>query len=96
MTADRRSIPESYYPAHASRPVLDPTAPGAIDIWDNTELTALEAWREWFNAGGENSLAAYWAKVDCIECELGRSCQRLPKCVGVCATCGYLDCECDR
>ncbi len=98
MTAD------SYYPAHASRPVrvhgasdlprrVHEAEPNedvtGLDIWANDERPAIDQWREWFQPQ-----AAFWAGVECMWCELGRTCQTTPTCAGVCATCGYLECEC--
>ena len=62
---------ESYYPAHASLPLDE------LEIWDNAEGSALDAWRDWFKEAG-----AGWEGVECIECELGRSCLRTPPCEG--------------
>jgi len=69
---------DTYYPQHASRPV-DPLYSEHIAIWDNVEGEALEAWRRWFEDSG---CAEAWAKVDCIECELGRTCLKVPPCEG--------------
>ncbi len=93
---------DSYYPAHASYPMrihgaadhpqrVHQATPDedieGLDIWDNSELTGLEAWRKWF-------VDSYWATVDCVMCELGRACDKNPACIGVCSDCGYADCEC--
>lgn len=95
---------ESYYPAHASRPVrvhgaedlprrVHEAPPkehiAGLDIWDNDDRPVLEQWRTWFAP-----IAEAWSKVECIECELGRQCGRVPMCKGVCPTCCYADCEC--
>lgn len=37
----------------------------------------LDVWRRWFKESGN---AEAWAKVDCIECELGRTCLKSPPC----------------
>lgn len=99
---------DSYYPAHASYPVrihgfsdtprrvheAEPEEEIAgLDIWDNDERGAVEAWRAWFEDSGAGE---FWASVDCVMCELGRRCDRNPACVGVCSECGYADCECDQ
>lgn len=39
----------------------------------------LEALRRWFDESGN---AEFWAKVACIECELGRRCLKTPPCEG--------------
>jgi hypothetical protein len=97
---------ESYYPAHASYPMrihgaadfpqrVHQATPDegitGLDIWDNTELSAVEAWRQWLD-----TQVSAWAAVACIECELGRQCINNPACDGVCSDCGWIDCECDR
>lgn len=97
---------DSYYPAHASYPMRihgendlptrvhqghpDENIAG-LDIWDNDERTPLEAWRAWFEAAG-----AGWDDVECVMCELGRACDKSPRCAGVCAACGCADCECPQ
>ena len=84
---------DGYYPAHASRPVRirgvtdtprrvheaqpDEDITG-LDIWDNDERSPVEAWRAWF---AESGAGAFWADVDCVECELGRHCPRSPPCL---------------
>jgi hypothetical protein len=40
------------------------------------EGDALELWDTWVR---ESGTGAYWAKVDCIECELGRFCPKHPE-----------------
>lgn len=42
-------------------------------------MSTLDAWRKWFRDSGA---AAYWLKVECIECELDRRCLKTPPCEG--------------
>lgn len=46
---------------------------------DTPTLSQFDEWRKWFKDSGN---AEFWNKVECIECELGRDCEKHPKAGG--------------